>query len=313
MQFLGFYLNFNKLNILGTHVPEKVATFTKMVNYLRFQGRIGGNMPIDVQRKLYLVAIRAAFTYGMAVVPMRQSHYNQIDEVQRSFLRTIIGCGHGANSMSIRMLLGVPKLSDFVIKQKLLHYHRVMMVRADAATNALADHQAANYRELFHQYQLNGHSLDGLKDQFMFDTADWIRCIDRWKLPDIYKDPEWLPMSESEWKRIVDRRWNEIYRSDLAEFLNTNGRIMSLVFGVREMERKHMRRPYRGLIEEMKFLYSHDISTNNISKSIRVLINNTKLNYFERVPIPGNRGALAVGIRGRRCPLCHRHRGKYAN
>ena len=137
--------------------------------------------------------------------------------------------------------------------------------------------------------------------------------IDRWNLPDIYKDPEWLPLSEREWKRIVNHRWNELYRSDLIDFLATNGRILSLVFGVQDLERKHMRSSYRGFIEELKFLYSDDITTSHISKSIKVLMNSTRLNYLERVPVPGFDIEIGDGMRGRRCHLCHRHRGKYAN
>ena len=169
-------------------------------------------------------------------------------------------------------------LNDLVnhIKQKLLHYYNVVM--ADS-TNILADHQLSNYKELLIRYDRNGRKLEGMKDQYLFDTLDWIRCIDAWNLPNIFKNPNCLPISKKKWIGIIETKWREIYRSEFDSFITGNGRVIALMFGLNNIRIRHSEDPYCGFMRELKIIYSNNISTENISRSLKVLMNSTKLNY----------------------------------
>ncbi len=308
IKFLGFHLNFNMADFMIYHVLHKVSVFSGFRSALYFRGMIGGNMSIDIQRDFYLQTVRTAFLCGMPVIPMRPTHYDQIDKIQRSYLRTISGCGMSTDALTLRILLGVPQISEFLTKLKLVHYYKVMMRPESTRTNIFAEHQARNYDEMMREYERNGCELKGMRDQWRFDTMDWIRCIDRWGLPQCYKYAQWLPFTERGWRSIIEKRFQEIYESELDTFLKRHGRVFVAVFGLDVLAKRHRKRPYRGLLEEIGFLYGGDVSTTKMTKSVKVLINSTKLNYV-RSNEEGSDGVSAVDV----CPLCHRRRNEAAN
>ena len=52
-----------------------------------------------------------------------------------------------------------------------------------------------------------------------------------------------------------------------------------MVVGIDHILSIHRRYPYGGFLEELKSMYSNDISTHKISQSIGLLLNSTKLNF----------------------------------
>ena len=304
--FLGFDFDFNKLDFMSTHRTNKVTRFYGVRHSLRFKGRIGGNMPVDIQCKLYSY-VRIAFIYGMKIIVFKATHYDDIDKVQRSFLSTIIGCGTKTNSLSIRILLGFPKLSVFLMRLKLLYYYDILHSLGNSG-NLFADHQAANYMEMLIAYHLNGDEIKGMKGQWRFDTMDWILCLEQFGLPDIYKDAKCLPFTKAEWRSIVNARYRDIYRSELDTFISSNGRLFEVVFGRRHLDRKRRSKPYSGFLDEMRFLFGGDISTAKISKSIDIMINSTKCNWIHsKAVIPDD------GSDTKYCALCDQSRCKCAS
>ena len=141
------------------------------------------------------------------------------------------------------------------------------------------EHQRRNYQELLTRYTANGNTLLQMKDQYLFDTRDWITCIDLWGLPDIYKDPKCLPFLAKDWKRIIENKWYSIYRSEFDDFMAGNGKLLTLIFGSDMISARHHDEPYIGFIDELKCIYSDDISTDTVSRSLGLISNSTKLNY----------------------------------
>ena len=267
-------------------------------------------MPLDIQRDLYLVCVRIAFIYGMKMLPFKATHYEAIDRIQRSFATMILGCGQRACSKTVRVVLGLPKLSEFLRKLKLSMYYDVMMQRE----NTFAATLRANYMELLGKYRKNGNTLKGLKNQWLYDTADWIRCIDDWDLPEIYKDPLWLPGSRKEWQSVLRRKWKALWREDLEDVLSGNGSVFWIIFGIRHLRRKYASKPWSGFLDELRLLYSDRMSTKGIAKSIRMLINNTAASYLtasagDRVIGPIVNGARVHGLI---CPMCYAPRSEIA-
>ena len=294
--FLGFEMDFNSDDFMAHHRTARISRFKQLRSSFYFKGHLGGDMPIDIQSNLYSF-VRTALIFGMKIISFRPTHYTDIDKVQRSFLTTIIGCGPKTNSMSIRMLLGYPKLSVFLMRLKLMFYYDVLMKTDGDDDNFFADNLAANYREMMPRYHANGGSVEGLKDQWRFDMTDWIRCIDQYGISPIYHDTKWLPPTKAKWRAIVNKRYREIYRSELDTFLSRDGEIFVAVFGRGHLTQTHRRKPYGGFMDEMRFLYDGDISTTKISKSIKMLINCTKCNWIHSkllIPADGSDSKYCV-------------------
>ena len=61
-----------------------------------------------------LVSIKISF--------LKKDHHNDLDELQNRYMTTIICSGKKMDNLSLRILLGLPKLSDFIIKLELMMY-----------------------------------------------------------------------------------------------------------------------------------------------------------------------------------------------
>ena len=217
-----------------------------------------------------------------------------------------MGCGPKTNSLSIRILLGIPKLSDHIIKTKLVLFYDAHKKR----NNVFAQTVAASHAKLIRKIGSNGNSLSGVKPQWEYSTMDWIQCIDFWGLPEMYKHPRWLPIRKSEWITILKNKMKAIYASELEDFLQSNGKVFTLVFGLDTLVQKHIKKPYQGFFEELKILYDGDITTTKIKQSIKVMINSTRLNWTSCDDLKNV--ITAVGDSPRKCPFCGLIRGKFA-
>jgi hypothetical protein len=78
VKFLGFDLDFNNKYFLKHHFEQKLERFEKLRKRLYVTGKLGNEVPINVQCKLYLSKIRMAFIYGLNVVNLTKTDYGKI-------------------------------------------------------------------------------------------------------------------------------------------------------------------------------------------------------------------------------------------
>ena len=309
LKFCGYYLNFNKLSFIKYHVEEKVRFFMKARSTLFSKRRIGGNMPIGIQLTLYLSVVRPAFVFGMRGISLTVSQYLAIDRVQHSFLTTIIGLGLKANSTSIRLALGIPKLSDFVKRATLFMYWDAVMAPVsdseNTTENLFAEQLARNYDDFLEAIQHNGDRVKGLPNQWRFSTMGWASCVESFGLNSDYKFVHSLPITKSQWRSVVNRRHRQIYRSELHDFLHGNGKVIDRLFG-NDLMRRHRRKIYDGFMDDFKLIYGDNVTSSKLSLSVGVLLNSTKLNWakFSRSSTSTERCSGSL----RFCPLCSEQR-----
>ena len=148
IKFLGFYLNFNINKFLQYHVTKKIDNFQQLRNKLFYNKTIGANIPIDIQCKLYKSKIRMAFIFGLKIIYLRKYHCKQINSIQNKFLSTIFGAGQKMDALTLRILSGTPKLSDFIIKIKLIMYYDIFIKNKNKFTKFIK----SNYNETYNIY-----------------------------------------------------------------------------------------------------------------------------------------------------------------
>ena len=302
-KFLGFKLDFNQLDFLSNHREEKLKTFKSIRHSLYFKRIIGYKMPIDIQIRYYLKCVRPAFLFGIRCIDTSKTKMNNINSLQRSYLSTILGTHRNTNSTAIRILLGIPKLSDHIIKLKLSMYYDIHK----QTDNIFAQNIARSHKRLRTKYKEYNNKIEDITPRWQYSTSDWITDIDTWKLPDKYKNPQHLPPTKRKWVNVLDKKINEIYKSKLETFLKTNGQMIAIIFGHDILWNKHKRFVYNGFIDEIQRMYSNDTtipSTETISDSINLLINSTKLKWFPDCPNrrEGMYSGVPAGITI--CPWC---------
>ena len=122
-----------------------------------------------------------------------------------------------------------------------------------------------------------------------------------------------LPQNRNDWLRIINSKYNDLYLNELETFLKKNGRIFVAIFGYDTLHSKYKNKPYSGLFDELKLIFNDNMSTNEICKSIKVLMNFTKLNYStidsnsKLVPCSNKGDHLCpfCGLKWRRCASTH--------
>lgn len=108
--------------------------------------------------------------------------------------------------------------------------------------------------------------------------------MSHWNLPHKYISPKHLPETKSQWINILNKKIKEIYMSELEAFLKTNGKIIATIFNHDDIMKQHKKNKnsYQGFLCEISHIYSNDNntpSTEKLSKSIRLLLNSTGLNW----------------------------------
>ena len=68
-----------------------------------------------------------------------------------------------------------------------------------------------------------------------------------------------------------------MHQNDLDEFSTGNCRSFTMLFGVRCFEDEYQNEECSGIIDELRLLHGNEISTDEISKSIKLIINKAKL------------------------------------
>ena len=279
LTFLGFHLDFNKLDFFSKHREKKVENFMRIRRNIYFKGIIGGKMPIDIQIKYYKDCIRTAFTYGLRCVDTPKSKLNDIDTMQRSYLSTILGVDRHTNSTAIRMILGIPKLSDRIIKLKLSMYYDIHK----QTENVFKLNIVESHKRLRAKYKEYNGVIGDISPKWQYSTIDWIRYIEEWHLPIDYTEPRWLPITREKWLKILDKKMREKYNSEIETFLETNGKLISTIFGNDYLIDKHRRKGYQGFLEELKQIYGQNSrlpSTDKLSRSVKMLLNCMRLNWW---------------------------------
>ena len=139
VEFLGFDLNFNQNNYLLFHLKKKLFTFNNLRSNLYHRSILVNFMPIDIQTNYYKIVIKIAFIYGLKIININKSYYTKT---------TILGINLKSDSLSVRILLGLPKLSDFIIKLKLLIWYDIFKHNDNIFTYIIK----CNYNELCKEY-----------------------------------------------------------------------------------------------------------------------------------------------------------------
>ena len=82
-------------------------------------------------------------------------------------------------------------------------------------------------------------------------------------------------------------------------FLASNGKMLGMIFGRRSVLRIRNGTPYGGFIENIRTLYGDDISTDKISRSMRVMVNATKYQWHAAMNVQAPDGSM-----WKCCPFC---------
>ena len=173
VKFLGFYLNFNIKDYLYYHLNTKINNFSNLQKKLYLNNTLGDMIPIDIQTKLYKSKIRMAFIFGLKISFIKKYQYEKLDSVQQRYLTSIIGGGRKMDNLSLRILLGLPRLSDFIIKLKLSMYYDIF--KSITHKNIFTEFIQKNYNETYQIYRNNNNSFKAVKNQWLYPTLDYIQ------------------------------------------------------------------------------------------------------------------------------------------
>ena len=172
-KILGFDLDFNSKNFTNYHIQQKIVRFNRLRKRLFYNKLLGDMMNIDIQMSFYSKKIRMAFMYGFRSILINNTNYKKIESVQNKYLYTITNCRIHTNTLSLRILLGIPPIKQFIIKCKLLMYFDIFIKNKNLFT-AIITH---NYTELYQKYKANNCNIAGIDNQWVFPTIDYINIL----------------------------------------------------------------------------------------------------------------------------------------
>eukprot|EP01083_Nonionella_stella_P074993 203610_1 len=286
------------------HLQEKLKTFNYLRNNMYFTKLIGDRMPVNIQMQFYLSKIRMAFIYGIKIINLKKTNYTKIDSLQHRFLTTIIGTGPTTSDKNLRIVLGVPLLSDFIVKLKLMMYYDIFITNKNKFTRLIK----SNYIEAYAAWKKNGYKIHGMPNQWIYPTIDFIRTLNRWNLSvKQYANINNLPTNRNDWKKIVDTHYKGIYQKELKSFLENNGSIFTIIFKD-NLYKKYKNRTYCGMFDELNRLYKKSFATTDVRKSIKIILNSTKLN---RITFEKNKIVPITKLtKQKKCILCKKTRNK---
>ena len=261
-------------------------------------------MPVDIQINYYKIIIRMALIYGLKIIPLNKSDYKKLDRLQHSYITTILGINLRSDDTSARILLGAPKLSDFLIKLKLSMWYDILKQYDNTFTFIIK----CNYSEILQEYISNNYSFKGIKNQWAFIASDFINTLNYWNIDQKYIHINNLPESKNEWMKLVNNHYNETYRKELKHFLSNHGLILTTIFGIDVIMKKYNKKIYHGLLSELKALYNNDISTSKLKKSIKLLFKWSSCNWKS---LNSNPNTLFSSNQDKFCPLCGSKRNNF--
>ena len=250
INFIGFDLNFNIRNYMKYHLKQKLIKFKYLKKKLYFNNTLGGGIDIEIQTTLYKVKIRMAMIFGLKSIFLNQTDYKELNSLQKKYLSTIIGGGQKMENMSMRILLGILQLSDFIIKLKLSMYYDIFRTNKDVFSGLIKK----NYIEAFDLYIKNNNSYNGIHNKWIYPTYDYIQCSETWNIDRKYLDIHNLQSSRNEWIKIINRNYKKIYQKELDQFLSNNGRLFTMIFGLSHFMEKYRNKIYSGFIDELRIL-----------------------------------------------------------
>ena len=244
-----------------------------------------------------------ALIFGIKIINLKK-YYKKLNQLQHKYITTMIGTRLHSDNVSIRILLGIPNLSDFIIKLKLTMYYNIF--KNNDNNNIFYKIIKSNYIEIYNKYKHNNNSIKKLKNQWAYLTIDYIQTINAWDIDNKYLDINNLPNDKKIWLKLINNKYSNIYQCELNKFLSKNGRILTMIYGYDILMNKYKNKPYHGFFDEINKIYNGNISTSNIKKSIKILFNWTKLNYL--TINNDNKLTQITNLLPKRCPFCGNNR-----
>ena len=309
----GYKHNFDMLNFTKSHILNKINTFKKLKNMLYFKRIFGSKISLKTQRKMYLKKIRTAILYGLSITNLTISEYKKLDTIQHQIITSILGVSPKTNAGTCRIILGIPPFNKHLLKIKLINYYKIFKKLYNNYSYIIK----RNYHEIYYKYKLNNDSLLGIKNQWMYPTFDYIKSINLMNIDTKYTNINNLPNKRSEWIKILNRKMRDNYEKEYNKFIKSNGKLLTMIFNEKSFTKNNSKIIYPGLIKYLSILYQNDnVCTNDISGSLKILINSTKLNWIFKNNIininmnPNGNVISSINndnnIRLKLCPFCKR-------
>eukprot|EP01083_Nonionella_stella_P055731 146910_1 len=123
---LGIWRDYTNINDpTSYHIEYKVNRMEKLQKKLFAIGLIGGSLELEIQKKNYVMKVRAAMSYGLRVIRIQKRYYKQLDRMQTLYLATILDGPFSADHTTCEIVLGIPPWSLFIMRIKLKMYYRI--------------------------------------------------------------------------------------------------------------------------------------------------------------------------------------------
>eukprot|EP01083_Nonionella_stella_P061062 159203_1 len=104
----------------------------------------------------------------------------------------------------------------------------------------------------------------------------------------------------SDWNRIVQRRYEEIYEKNLNDWIDKNGSIFCELIGLHRLK-QYINKPYKCLTPLLKEIYNNEnLSTSILENSSQIMFNWDRIKYINSKDWIDNKHKI--------CPLCEQHR-----
>ena len=84
-----------------------------------------------------------------------------------------------------------------------------------------------------------------------------------------------------------------------------NGKLFIMMFGLKYLMDKYHNNIYSGMFDELKLFYNNNTCSKKLSKSIKLIFGNTKLEYMT---IDRNQNVIPLSNGIKTCPFCHSKR-----
>ena len=278
IQFLGFKHNLDALDFTKYHFDDKVATFNGLRHVLVSQQVLGAGLALVSQKEYWNSKVRTAAIYGLKILRFTKAMYNKIDAMQNQYLRAMLSLYRTSNAATMRIVLGIPPLSDFLAKLKLLFYFDAFVDPANPYRLVVK----RNYDEYHRLYIANDHKTSGIKGQYRFPTRDYIDTLEFLGMDDKYIDPSNIPADKAAWRHIITTCTRRKYRADAKEALKKGAGLL-LALTQRGENRALLApgaKPYTGLISNLALLLDKDQPTTDDLRPIsKLLFGNSKLRW----------------------------------
>ncbi len=144
--------------------------------------------------------------------------------------------------------------------------------------------------------------------KWKFDTIDYIDSLKMYGLDMKYIHINNLPKTKKEWTKIIEKRYRQIHKNEMDEFLMKNGEIINQFINLNELRNTSLIKPFKNLIKYIEEIYQkEETTTNEIRNTINYILDTTKLNWINKERKMKDENDKTII---RYCPLCNKIRVK---